>query len=199
MSGYDTQYGAGMMTSSPGSSMRLRQVVEALFAAARHQDLVGRIVQAVVALELVDDRLFQAGRAVHRRVFGLAVGDRLARGLLDVLRGIEVRLAGTQADHVFAFGTQRRGAGGDGQSRGGLDRLNAAGKLDAHGLADWISVFWTLGGPTGWYHSGLTHHSIILFMAKKTFQLNSPFRSPPAISLRRSRAWSKGCTTARQA
>ncbi len=125
------------MTSSPGSRIACAEVVEALLAAARHQDLVGRVVEAVVALELVDNGLFQTRRAIDRGVLGLALGDRLARGVLDMFRGVEIRLAGAQPDHVLAFGTKCGGTGGDGQCRGGFDGLYSAGKLDAHGFYDY--------------------------------------------------------------
>src|SRR5690606_35227285 len=44
--------------------------------------------------------------ARHRRVLGLAAADRLDRRILDVVGRVEIRLAGTEADHVAAFGLQ---------------------------------------------------------------------------------------------
>ena len=107
----------------------LRQVEEALLAAARHQNLLGRVVESVVALELGDDRRLQAGGAVDRRVFGEARVDRRDRRILDVLRGVEIGFAGAEADDVAAARLERGGAGGDGQGGGGLDGLYAAGEF----------------------------------------------------------------------
>ena len=76
---------------------RLGQVVEALLAAAGDQDLVRLVLEAVVALELGDDGLLELRRAVHRRVLGEAVVDGRDGGLLDVIRGVEVRLPGARA------------------------------------------------------------------------------------------------------
>jgi hypothetical protein len=45
---------------------------------------------------LGDDRLLEAGNAADRRVLGEAGLDGLDRGGLDVIRRVEVRLAGTQ-------------------------------------------------------------------------------------------------------
>ena len=61
-----------------GVQQGLGQVEETLLAAAGHQDLLGREVEAVVALELGDDGLLQARGAVDRCVLGLAVGHGLA-------------------------------------------------------------------------------------------------------------------------
>jgi hypothetical protein len=46
--------------------------------------------------------------------------DRGDGRVLDVLGGVEIRFADTQADDVLAFGLQLRGAGGDGQGGEGL-------------------------------------------------------------------------------
>jgi hypothetical protein len=74
-------------------------------------------------------RRLQAGGAVDRGVFGEARVDRADRRVLDVLRGVEVGLAGAEADDVAAFGLERGGAGRDGQGGGGLDGLYAAGEF----------------------------------------------------------------------
>ena len=61
-------------------------VVDRLFAAAGDADLVGRVVEIVVALQLAHDRLAQLWDAGGGRVFGLALGHRLGGRVLDVLR-----------------------------------------------------------------------------------------------------------------
>ena len=54
------------------------------------------------------------------RVFGEAGGERLGGGVFDVLRGVEVRFAGAEADDVLAFGLHLLGLGvnGQGERRG---------------------------------------------------------------------------------
>jgi predicted AAA+ superfamily ATPase len=111
----------------------LGQVVEALLAAAGHQHLVGGVGEAVFPLELVDDRLLQAGGAAHGGVLGEARVDGGDGRVLDVLGGVEIRFAHAQADDVPAFGLEFGGLRRDGQGRGGLDVLNAAGEF--HGKA----------------------------------------------------------------
>jgi len=101
------------------------EVEEALLAAAGDQDLFGGIVQAVVALELGDDGLLQRGGATHRGVLGETLVDGRDGGILDVLRCIEIRLAGSQSDDVLAFGFQFGRTGGDGEGGRRLDGLYA--------------------------------------------------------------------------
>ncbi len=129
MSGYDTQYGAGMMTSSPGLITACTRLKKLCLPPQETRICLARVVQPVVALELGDDRLLQAGRAVDRGVFGEAPVDRGDRRVLDVLRRVEIRLAGAEADDVLAFGLERGGAGGDGEGGGGFDGLYAAGEF----------------------------------------------------------------------
>ena len=86
MSGYDTQYGAGITTSSPGSMTREDQVEDRLLRAGRHQDLIALVLEAVLALELRDDRVFQLGGAFDRRVARVAFADRFDAGVGDVRR-----------------------------------------------------------------------------------------------------------------
>ena len=54
---------------------------------------------------------------LRRRVFGVARRQRADGGVLDVLRRVEVRLAGAEADDVFAFGLEGIGLGGDREGR----------------------------------------------------------------------------------
>ena len=48
-------------------------------------------------------------------------------GVDDVARGVEIRLAGAQADHILALRLELLGAVGHGEGRGGFDALHAAG------------------------------------------------------------------------
>jgi len=86
-----------------------------MFAAAVDDDLAWLVLDAVVALELVGDSLAQFRDAAARRVLGEAVGQRLRGGVLDVLRRVEVRLTGAEADDILALGAQFLGLGRDGQ------------------------------------------------------------------------------------
>ena len=109
-----------------GVDHRQREVEETLLAAAGNQDLLRRVVQPVVALELRDDGLFERRRAADGGVFGEALVDRADRRVLDMLRCIEIRFARAQPDDVFAFRFQLRRTGGHGESGGRLDGLYAS-------------------------------------------------------------------------
>ncbi len=111
---------------------RLGQIVKALLAAAGHQNLLGLVAQAVVALELGDDGFLQAGRAVHRRVFGEAGVNRLDGGVLDERGRIEIRLAGAQTDYILAGRLEFVGLGGHRQGRRRFDALYTFGKRGTH-------------------------------------------------------------------
>src|SRR5690606_6213361 len=99
--------------------------------AAPDRDLVGRVLQPVVAPELGADRLPQLGDAGDRRVLRPVLRHRPHRGVLDVLRRVEVWLAGAQPDHVAAGALELRGAGGHGDGRRRLHAVEAAGE-DGH-------------------------------------------------------------------
>jgi hypothetical protein len=82
---------------------RHERVVKHLLAAGAHDDLARLVVQAVLALELADDRRLELRDAVDRGVLRrLSALDRIDRSALDVVGGIEVRLPGPEADHVTA-------------------------------------------------------------------------------------------------
>jgi hypothetical protein len=68
------------MTSSPGFEDRHEGVVEHLLAAGRDADLLGRVVQAVLAQVLRGDRLAQVARALDGRVLRQPQVDRLVGG-----------------------------------------------------------------------------------------------------------------------
>ena len=118
---------------------RQGQIEEALLAAAGHQDLVRGVVEPVLAFELGDHGRLEAGGAVHRGIFGETLVDRLDGRGLDVVRGIEVRLTGTQPDHVLSGRLEGLGAGIDGEGGRGLDGLNTGSELDGHRLSSRVS------------------------------------------------------------
>src|SRR5581483_10142657 len=68
-------------------------VLARVLSAARNNYLRRLVAEAVLALELVRDRLPQFGNAARRRVFGETVRERFGAGVLDVLRSIEIRFA----------------------------------------------------------------------------------------------------------
>ena len=104
-------------------------VVQHLLAASADRDLRGFIVEAVLALELFGDRLFQLGDAIDVGVFrSLAVADRLDRGLLDVVGRVEIGLAGAQADDIAARRLERARLVGDGDGGRRFDALELVRK-----------------------------------------------------------------------
>jgi hypothetical protein len=83
-----------------GIDGRHQRVVEHLLAAGADDDLVRLVGQAVLPLELGDDRLLQFGNAVDGGVLGLAGLDRVDRRQLDVGGRVEIRLARAEADNI---------------------------------------------------------------------------------------------------
>ena len=120
MSGYDTQYGAGMIDLVAGVEQREARVVAGLLRAARDQHLLGPVVEPVVALELRDDGVLQQPGAVDRRVLRVVARERVASRSFDVLRRREVRLADAEHDDVAPLLAQplraRRDADGGGRA-----------------------------------------------------------------------------------
>ena len=100
------------------------------------QDLAALIGQAVVALELGDDGVFQFRRAVDRGIARDPLANGLDARICDMRRRVEIRFAGRQSDDVFAFGFELGGPGGHGEGRGGLNLLNALGK--GHGQGEFL-------------------------------------------------------------
>ncbi len=94
-----------------------QRVVDGLLAAAADGDLLGGVVEVVLPLELGADRLAQRRGAGDRGILGLAAIDGGLSRRLDVVGGVEVRLAGAEADDVAAGGLQLGGLLGDGDGR----------------------------------------------------------------------------------
>ena len=78
-------------------------VADALFCTVGGQDLVGAVVQVVLAGELVADGLLQVRIARDRGVTGPVVVDGLLGGIFDVVGGIEIRFADGKVDDIDAL------------------------------------------------------------------------------------------------
>ena len=83
--------------------------------------------ERVVAGELGDDGVLQLGRPAHRGVVEVAALDRRVRRRANVRPRVEVRLARREADHLAALTLELEHLGGDGERRGRLHLLQAAG------------------------------------------------------------------------
>ena len=108
------------------------RVVEHRLAARRDMDLRRLVAQGVVALELGADRLLQLRNAVDGGVLGLAPADRVDGGGLDIVRRVEIRLAGAEPDHVAPRGLQFTRLRRHRDGGGGLDPLEGVGE-EGHG------------------------------------------------------------------
>jgi hypothetical protein len=86
-----------------------------MLRAAGDEDLLRVVREVAIPRELCDDRLLELGDTVDHGVLGEPLVDGLLGRVLDVLRGVEVRLAGAEADDVAALGAQLRGPGRDDQ------------------------------------------------------------------------------------
>ena len=133
MSGYDTQYGAGMTASSPGFDHGHDHVVDGLLRAGRDEDLGSRVLEPVVAPELGRDRVLELGGALDRRVTREPAADRRDAGIRDVHGRVEIRFADAKPDDVAAFGAQPDDTAVEGDGGRGLDALDALRKGDWHG------------------------------------------------------------------
>ncbi|MNE72451.1 hypothetical protein D3C80_1683950 [compost metagenome] len=100
-------------------------------------DLVGFVLQAVLARELGRDGGLQFRHAVGVGVLGLAAADGLDGRRLDVVGGVEVRFAGAQTDDVAAFAFQFPGPGGHGQGGRRLDAGEGGGLKAGHDYPVW--------------------------------------------------------------
>src|SRR6185437_12961840 len=106
---------------------RHQRVVEHLLAAGADDDLLRRVVEAVLALELGGHRLLELGRAVDRGVFGVAAPHGGDRRLLDVGGRVEIGLAGREADDVAPGRLHLERPLGHGEGGRRLDAQQAGG------------------------------------------------------------------------
>ena len=110
------------------------QRIEQHRLSARRDVHLGRlVVQPVFTLELAADRLLKFRDAVRGRVLRLAFADRADGGFLDVLRRVEIRLAGAEADHIQTLALHLVGLGRHGNRGGRLHAGDGIGKLDIGG------------------------------------------------------------------
>jgi len=100
-----------------------------VLAADVNDDLLGRVLQAVLRLQLLGDRSPQLRDAGGRRVLRLALLQGLDRRLFDVVRRIEIGLSGPETHHVDALGLQFLGPVGHGERRGRRDFLSSLADL----------------------------------------------------------------------
>ena len=110
---------------------RQQRIVDDLLAAGADRDLVGLVVEVVLALELAHDRRLELGRAVDVGVLGLAFRQRLDRRLLDVVGRVEVWLARRQRDDIATGGLELACFHRRRDGRGGLNAIQAVGD-EAH-------------------------------------------------------------------
>src|SRR4029077_11642481 len=92
---------------------RQQRVEHHLLGAAAGDNLVGRILQSVFALEFIADGFLQRRRTGDRRVFRLAAANRRNRPLTHMIGRVEIRLAGAERDDVLAGGLEFGGLGAD--------------------------------------------------------------------------------------
>ena len=97
------------------------RVVARVLGTAVHRDLVRGVFDVVVLEEFVGNGLAQLGDATDGGVLRAAGLERFDRGVLDVLRRVEIRLSGTEAGDVLTLGLHFFRLGGDGEGQGGGD------------------------------------------------------------------------------
>ena len=103
------------------------RVVAGLLGAVADDDLARLVVDVVVGGVFLADRGAQLGQSGARRVFGETFLQRLDRRLFDVLRRIEVGLAGAESADIDALGAHGLGFAVDGEGERGSE-LNGVGR-----------------------------------------------------------------------
>ena len=83
--------------------------VDAVLCTAGNDDLLRGVLHPQVGGQPGADGLLQGREAGGRGILGFAVPDGLDGRLLDVVRRIEIRLAGPEVDHVLALRLQAVG------------------------------------------------------------------------------------------
>ena len=121
--------GSGQDHLVAGIHQRPQGRIDTGLGAAGHGDLGRLIVHAAVLLQPLTHGLPQLHSARRGSILGVVVLDRLDAGLLDVVRGGEIGLAGAEANHVQAVGPHLLEQGIDGQSGGWLNGQCDLGQL----------------------------------------------------------------------
>jgi len=128
-----------MTTSSPAFKVAVKALKNDRLSPWGDVDLGGRVGEAVLAGELAADGRFQLRDAVDIGVLRFASPDRRDGGFFDIVRRVEVRLAGVEGDDIPPRRPQgprlgrrrRRGGGLDAAERGGLSehRRDSVGRM----------------------------------------------------------------------
>ena len=114
-------------------AQRHQRDIDRVLRTGCHDDLRRLVVQTAVLLQPVAGSLAQVHQTGRRGILGLIVLDRLDTGLLDVLRGREIRLAGAKADNVLALGLHLLEQRVDGERRRRLyPRCNSGNRFQCH-------------------------------------------------------------------
>jgi hypothetical protein len=119
----------------PGLEKRLSQVIDDELGPGRGKDLRTLVGEAVIPLEFLDDRVLQVRKPRGGSVFGDPLPDGLVGGLLDVVRGVKVRLSLGKADDFNPLGPHGRRLGCRGESGGGFDPVHAVGEFHGNLLS----------------------------------------------------------------
>ena len=105
----------------------VKDVGKRVLGAVAHENLRGRVVQAVFALEFVADRLAQRERAGGGRVARHTVIQRVLGGIADVFGRIKIGFASAEADHIQPLLLHFLGLGIDRQRQRSRNGGNASG------------------------------------------------------------------------
>ena len=79
---------------------RNQRVEQRMLPARIHGDLLRRIIDVVVALELVDNGLLEWSNAINCRIFRLPVADCLNGCILNEVGRVEIGLSRRKADNI---------------------------------------------------------------------------------------------------
>ena len=143
-----------MIASSPSSIVASSALKITCLPPVATTTSSSRVIDAAVAPELCRDRAAQRGRAVDVGVFRGARLDGRDGGILDVLRGVEIRLAGGDAQDVLAFRLQLRRRHADGERRRGDDAIKPrGGKCHVHPFPETFRRSLTLANDSVQYIS----------------------------------------------
>ena len=108
------------------------QIKDALLGSRRNQNLISLIREAILALELLDDRVFEIRDTFNCRIARKLSSNRINPGISNVGGRIEVGFAGAQCNDVFTCGFELRDAAGECDGGRRLDALNATGSSECH-------------------------------------------------------------------